>query len=109
MSHLSKLKVSTDPADANAPEYEIIREYTAAVDPPNQAAAAIFGVDVAIAGLLLAKDRVIAVTPPAALEANLKPVAASVNADGNIRLVLQALAAVDGASLTWTFTVARKA
>jgi hypothetical protein len=108
MSHLSDLKVSKDPADANAPEVEQIREYTVSVDPPAQAGAGFFGFTVAVPGLLVARDAVIGYRVPGDLEANLKAVGVCVESDGNIRVTMQALAAIDGAAKNWTILVARK-
>lgn len=100
------LRLALKPADSTAKTIKRIATYSVAVDPPNQAAAGVFSVDVAVTGLVRGTDFVLGIYPPSALEANLKPVGATVNSDGNIRLVLQALAAVDGLSLTWIFVVA---
>ena len=74
-----------------------------AVDPPSQAGAGIFSVDVAVAAAN--RGDIVFAIPPAALEATLKPVGAVANSAGNVRLTLQATGVIDGASLTWQFIV----
>ncbi len=94
------------PADITKSAQHIVYGFTkvfasVAVDPPNQAGAGVFSVDVTVTGAN--RGDIVFAIPPAALEANLKPVGASVVSANTVRLVLQALAAVDGASLTWDF------
>jgi len=107
-TQLTSLIIAPSPvaaADANYYAVTGIKRYSVAVDPPNQAAAGFFGVDVAVTGVAVG-DVVYGIVPPATLEANLKPVGAVVTAANTVRLTLQALAAVDGASLTWVFYIA---
>jgi len=76
---------------------------TLSVDPPNQAAAGSFNVDVALPEAKVGD--VIILQPPETLEDTLTFIGAAVQAAGNVRIRLRASAAVDGAARTWGFAL----
>jgi len=79
---------------------------TLAVDPANQAAAGAFTVALTFPGSTFSAAAMLIPIPPPTLEANLYPLGPCVvTAADAARLGLYALAAVDGASLTWTFLI----